>query len=709
MLSNEIKQNISHAYKQWLESKKFVGRQSQRHMIAEIARTFGAIEQDAEGLRQSNNGVSVIEAGTGTGKTVAYLIAALPIAQIHNKTIVVSTATVALQEQLINRDLPELLKYSGLEFSYALAKGRRRYLCLDRLASVLSGTGQQTALLYPDEIAMGVDPAAEKTYKKMLHEWDAGNWDGDKDSWPEVLTNEQWFPVTSDSSGCTGRKCSFYNECSFYKARDELSSADCIVANHDLVLSDLKMGGGQILPKPEDTIYIFDEAHHLADKAIAHFTHRLRLDGFKRTLGQWLSFRELLLKQVESPKILQQQMSDTQELVDGVVEHINVLKLMVVDFFQRQQGESAYYRFSNGTVPESLLSIAEELHQLTLRLNAQVEYLNGWFEKALEGDFGDVDKQIAEEQYPVLGAYVARMAGALKLWESYSKTKDDAVIARWIAAVIDDDFEFVSAPVLAADLLIDNLWERCYGALLTSATLSVADKFDSFHRQMGLKEQATYMILSSPFNYAEVATLHIPKEGFDGSKPWEHTDAIVDVLPSLIKNGQGTLVLFASRRQMDEVADKVADQIQVRLLVQGDMAIRELLQQHRQAVDEGYGSVIFGLASFAEGIDLPGDYCSHVIIAKVPFPVPDEPLDAAMGEWIEQQGGNAFKEVSLPVAAIRLKQSVGRLLRSEHDSGTVTLLDSRMLGKWYGKMLIKSLPPLRLADSLPNDTNELAT
>jgi ATP-dependent DNA helicase DinG len=211
----------------------------------------------------------------------------------------------------------------------------------------------------------------------------------------------------------------------------------------------------------------------------------------------------------------------------------------------------------------------------------------------------------------------------------------------------------------------------------------------------GLPESCHYSVVPSPFRYAEMACLQIPRLASDPGDPAAHTADVAAWLNEHVDLAEATLVLFASRRQLRDVAEALHGELRERLLTQDEHSKQELLRRHRAAVDAGRGSVIFGLASLSEGIDLPGRYCDHVVIAKIPFAVPDEPIEEALAEWVERQGGNAFMQISVPDAALRLVQASGRLLRSEQDRGRITLLDRRIVSRRYGRAMLDSLPPFR--------------
>ena len=298
MLSDALKDQIREAYAAITAAKGLKPRWGQRQMIAEIANALARINPETGRARPETPAVCVIEAGTGTGKTIAYAVTAIPLAQALGKRLVVATATVALQEQFVNKDLPDIRQHSGLEFSYTLAKGRRRYVCLSKLDHHLGGSGAAGDVLplYPDEFQAPDNAEALPVYSAMLEALGRGEWDGDRDNWPGQVPDAIWFGATTDHSQCSGRRCPNISQCSFFRARDALQYADVVVANHDLVLADLALGGGAILSAPEDSIYVFDEGHHLPDKALGHFASFCRL----HTTVQWLQDNRKLLVQAAS-------------------------------------------------------------------------------------------------------------------------------------------------------------------------------------------------------------------------------------------------------------------------------------------------------------------------------------------------------------------------------------------------------------------------
>ncbi|NCF19887.1 MAG: ATP-dependent DNA helicase DinG [Haliea sp.] len=704
MLSEELKERIREAYNAIMERKSLTPRWGQRQMIAEIANTLARIP--GPGARAPDSpAVCVIEAGTGTGKTIAYAVAAIPLAQALDKRLVVATATIALQEQFVNKDLPDIRDSSGLAFSFALAKGRRRYVCLSKLDRLMAqGQGESELLpLYPDEVDVPARAEALPVYTAMLDALGRGQWDGDRDNWPDSMPEEIWYGATTDHAQCSGRRCPNISQCSFYRARDELQSADIIVTNHDLALSDLALGGGAILSAPEDSIYVFDEGHHLPDKALSHFASFCRL----HTTIQWLQDSAKLLTQAApvlgALESLQRPLQSLPAVMDEAADSLAVAEQQVAVLFESAEvndsRDDQQLRFEHGLVPSELIPVATTVAGHFEKLATGLARMEAKLEEALEDDFAGLDKSEVETWHINVGGMLGRAESTLALWREYAVTGEgeSPPRARWITLLNSGGqfgFELRCSPVLAADILEDCLWSRAAGVVVTSATITALNSFERFILHSGAPREGNYKVVTSPFDYAN-ATFRVPSMDCDPGDAQAHTDALIEDLPTILDPAEGSLVLFSSRRQMLDVYQGISAELGDRLLMQGDYSKQEILRRHREAIDAGRGSVIFGLASFAEGVDLPGDYCRHVVIAKIPFAVPDSPLEAALAEWVEAQGRNAFMEISVPDAALRLVQASGRLLRTEQDTGRVTLMDRRIVTRRYGRAILDSLPPFK--------------
>ncbi|MCU9947414.1 ATP-dependent DNA helicase DinG [Pseudomonas sp. PDM13] len=710
MLSTELKSQIQGAYSRFLEAKGLKARYGQRLMIAEVAKVLGAIKTDDEGHRDGEPAVVAVEAGTGTGKTVAYSLATIPSAKAAGKRLVIATATVALQEQIVHKDLPDLIRNSGLNFSFALAKGRGRYLCLSKLDMLLQdGQAQNaTAQLFADEgFRIDVDESGQKLLNQMIEKLAGNRWDGDRDSWPEAIEDQDWARVTTDHSQCTKRHCPNFQQCAFYKAREGMTKVDVIVTNHDMVLADLALGGGAVLPDPRETVYVFDEGHHLPDKAIGHFAHFTRL----RSTADWL---ETVAKNLT--KLLAQHPlpGDLGRLIENVPELARELRTQqqfmftaceeVADFRAGEDMEGRErprHRFEAGVVPEHLIEMGIELKKGFAKLNDVFTRLTELLKEAMDGEAGvGIASHQAEEWYPLFGSLQTRAQGNWELWTAFTAEdpEESPPMARWLTLAEFGsayDIEVNASPILAAETLRRNLWNVAYGALVTSATLTALGTFDRYRMRAGLPKKAVTAMVPSPFHHADAGVLKVPDLKADPRDAAAHTAAIIRDLPQLVEGSRGTLVLYASRKQMQDVFDGLDRDWRKRVLIQGNLSKQETLNKHKQRVDDGETSVLFGLASFAEGVDLPGAYCEHVVIAKIPFAVPDDPVEAALSEWIEARGGNPFMEIAVPDASLRLVQACGRLLRTESDRGTITLLDRRVVTQRYGKAILNALPPFR--------------
>ncbi|WP_432473881.1 ATP-dependent DNA helicase DinG [Amphritea sp. HPY] len=703
MLTEELKQEIQGAYRRFLESRQLKPRRGQKQMIAEVAKVLGNILTDDKSHRLGEKHVSVIEAGTGTGKTIGYLLAVIPIAKALGKKVVLSTATVALQEQLLHKDLPEVLEHTGLSLSFGLAKGRGRYFCINKAEQHLDShgaTGQQA--LYEDEVALRLDDETVEFYKSLLNEFASGRWDGDRDNLVQEINDQDWYPLTSDHLQCTNRRCSNFGACSFFKARRELDQVECVIANHDIVLADLSLGGGAILPEPAETIYIFDEGHHLSDKASGHFSFSLRLKSTVRWLSSTAKQLTKMTEQLGQPQLLCDYVRQLQKPAEDLdVVLTNWAELVRPQLLDDSRGRNIErLRFPGGVLPDEMRQFGLQVENLAARQFKKMEMILDLLKESLDGENGSIDKQQAEQWYPRVGMMVARYQGITGLGRSFGHVDEENATptARWINLVETAqgyDFECRSAPVSAAQMLAHNLWQHCFAAVVTSATLTALGKFDRLLADLGLPSETACYSLPSPFDHYNAAELHIPAMKAEANNAEQHTEEVIEYLNRELDPAAATLVLFSSWRQMRSVLASLDEKLNNKVLSQGELSKNEILKRHKQRIDEGEGSMIFGLASFTEGVDLPGNYLTEVIITKLPFSVPDDPVDATMAEWIEQRGGNPFMEWSVPMASVRLTQAAGRLLRTEQDSGRIVLLDRRVITRRYGRQLLDTLPPFR--------------
>ena len=689
-LTSEIKAEIQDAYRAWLAGRGFKARWGQRQMIADIART----------LTRPDNRLSVVEAGTGTGKTVAYLLAVIPIAKALDKRVVISTATVALQEQVVLRDLPDLQHHTQLDFTFTLAKGRARYVCLKRLEDRIAFNADLEGQLFEPP-----DAADLTIYRRLQSAFGDGSWDGELDSWAEGVERGVWMPVTNDRTGCAASRCSYYHQCPFFRARRQSAEVDVVVANHDLVLADTSLGGGVVLPPPDETIFVLDEAHHLPEKTRDHFTASVRLRASKEWLAQVSSCLDTMARRLGQPREVARAINRLSGEAGDLGQLLANMELLVRDLplpaqmIARRDQRSQVHRFALGEVPSPIADLAAPLHTAFGAAAAILNELLEALEQVIEGGLEWDNAEQADGWLPIVGQLARRADAAATLFGDYAAaTSAEGEAARWVTRLVYesfDEFELTSAPLDPGRILNETLWENSYAAVATSATLCALGDFERFMANAGITSEARQLRIRSPFDFPRIAVLSVPAMQSEPREGEQHTEEVAAMLPDLLALEPSALALFTSWRQFNAVVESLPADVRARCQVQDTASKQRLINEHRQAIDAGEPSYLFGLASFAEGVDLPGDYCRHVILAKLPFAAPDNPVDEALSEWLESQNRNAFMEISLPEASLRLVQACGRLVRHETDGGRITLLDRRIVTKRYGEALLDSLPPYR--------------
>ena len=690
----------------------FRPRASQREMIAVIANAFSRTltrEEGEEAPKREGESIAVIEGPTGVGKSLAYLLAGGIMAQTRGKRLIVSSATVALQEQLVDRDLPFLVEKSGLELTFALAKGRGRYLCPYKLYQLTQNNAQQNLLGFEaPEVLWDSKPKPEELnlLRDIADEFSARRFNGDRDTWPEKIDDAIWLKVTNDRHGCLKSACPNRPECPFYLARDVLETVDVVVANHDLLLADISMGGGVILPAPENSFYCIDEAHHLPKKALSRFAAEHSWNIAVWTLEKLPQLTGKIAALTDKAELANLADEAATSLLDSLHEwqfHLAEepsLSLGSSENDRRKHNEPTWL-WEDGKIPEGLETTVSNTAIAARSLLKHVIGLNDALSavrREKEQDGALLDRLTSE-----FGLFIARIEQISAVWDLLSTVpiEGEEPLAKWITRRADDknDYIFNASPISSASHLANSLWRRAAGAVLTSATLQSLGSFNLILRQTGLLwlPETTTLALESPFNFDAQGELYIPPVHASPKDPDAHTAAIVEWLPKLVSPVEaiGTLVLFSSRKQMQDVALRLPDEYLPLLLVQGELPKAVLLQRHHQAIAEGKASIIFGLDSFAEGLDLPGTACVQVIIAKLPFAMPDNPIEKTQNRWIEQRGGNPFIEITVPEASIKLIQAVGRLIRTEQDYGRVTILDNRVKTQRYGQQLLACLPPFK--------------
>ncbi len=686
MLTTKIQNSIRTSYQNLQDQlDNFVPRRAQNYLVAEIAKTLC-------GQYHKSSRMIVAEAGTGIGKSLAYLMATIPVAVLNNRKIIISTATVALQEQLVNKDLPLYRRLTDREFSFILAKGRQRYCCSEKLAAACGVDGGQMAMFESKPKKKDIEQL-QTMYRSLAQ----GKWDGDRDSWPKPVDNIIWQMIVSDKHSCNNSMPT-HRDCPFQKARSELDKADVIIANHSLVMADADLGGGVILPEPENSIYIFDEAHHLPHVARDHSSAAASLKG----AASWLERLNQSITKLSGLADEKRVHRFRNELQDSVQQLIPTLTQMSKQF-DASHFEDGLYRFEHGDLPEWLESESKDLKQLTQKTSQSVAKIADLIAERVKD--GELSAKLAEPALAEIGFYIQRTENLAQVWRLMAEPKREkgAPLARWLELNKENEGDFVVnvSPLEVGWQLDQQIWSRCVGAVLVSATMRALNSFNFFCHQAGISQKAEdgvqFLALASPFDYQNQAELIVPAMKYEPQAP-QFTEYLIEILPKVIEDNKANLVLFSSYWQMNKVAEALATGFVKKswaLQVQGDSSRTEILKKHKKLIEQGKTSVLFGTGSFSEGLDLPGELLENLVITKIPFGVPTSPVEQAHSEYIESRGGNPFMQITVPEASKKLIQSVGRLLRKERDSGKVTILDRRIVTKRYGKSLLDSLPPFK--------------
>ena len=479
----------------------------------------------------------------------------------------------------------------------------------------------------------------------------------------------------------------FYNDCSFFKARKKASNSDVIIANHDLVLADV-INGNNVLPDVEDCIFIFDEAHHLSQKALSHFSIGGSTEFMRTSIRQSQGAIDQIIKITKSQA--------SKSYVEKVDESIKDL----VDLVSELDFKEDTFLFSIKGIPDEIRNLTQQLFVLfNSAYNDFYEYKENWeeFNKA-----NKIEQSTSDNINNIVGQNNQNLSSILSILSIFNKTQDPEKppLSYWInqskLANKKLNYQLNSAKIDVSDSLNNLIWSKAAGVVLTSATLTALGSFDRFNQQLGLNSKENqYLRLASPFDHKSVE-FRVGKIKSSPTNNYEHTQEVALELVNRVDSSSATLVLFASNNQMQEVADIVEKSIDCKLLIQGEYSKKIILEKHIENRKNDKGSIIFGLDSFAEGVDLKGDNLNHVFISKLRFSVPTSPIEKTTQSYLESMNRNSFMEISLPDASLRLIQACGRLIRTETDSGTITIFDNRLISKFYGKPLLDALPDFKI-------------
>jgi DNA polymerase-3 subunit epsilon/ATP-dependent DNA helicase DinG len=628
---------------------------------------------------QARGGTLVVEAGTGTGKSLAYLVPSIARAVRHGERAVVSTNTHTLQEQLMSKDLPSLGEWLPWDFKACLLKGRSNYVSLRRWRRYLAEPCRD---------------AEELRFKLKILIWLNTTVSGDRSELRLYGREEvMWTRIASDPLDCVGIHCT-KEDCYVHRARAEADSADLVVVNHALLLADAEVGGGLL---PEFDHLVIDEAHHLEEAATRGLRQEVDGPGLLALVERLASSNgERLGGLLEELRREPHLGASNEALADGIPLNVSA-GARVRELFESAAVWVAA-RLGDAERRDESLRLTPALRDddgwPALRLAGEnavtaMAVLDGALRRAVGGSREWLGGSEPDQGVRELEIIRGRLQGAAALLEEALLTPDPNRVYWFTMIARTENLVLRAAPINVGSLLRDRVYANRRSTVFTSATLAVGGTFDYFRSRVGLGPEVEELILQSPFDFLHQALVCLPT---DLPQPEHETfDARVEeVVASVARRvGGRTLVLFTSHRQLRDVHTALKHRVdldEVLILGQGiDGQRRQLLKSFEQAERP----LLLGTASFWEGIDVPGERLSCVIMVRLPFPVPTEPVYAARAEQVR----DAFAQLALPQAALRLKQGFGRLIRRSTDRGAVVILDNRILGRDYGKAFLDVLPP----------------
>ncbi|EPL6455755.1 MULTISPECIES: ATP-dependent DNA helicase DinG [Providencia] len=687
-LSNKIKEQITQWYKGLsLQIDGFVSRAPQRQMIAEVAKN----------LADDGGRHLVIEAPTGVGKTLSYLIPGIAVGREEGKTLVVSTANVALQDQIFSKDLPLLSKIiPDLKFTGAF--GRARYVCPRNLEAICAAEGEQIDLMLLVEDKTEIANSEERAICQQLrNDFNAFAWDGLRDHHKRAFPDSLWRKVSTDKMNCLGRNCQFYQRCPFFIARREIEDADVVVANHALVMA--AMESESVLPDPKKLLLVLDEGHHVPDVArdalevegeITLVQLNAQVDNFISHVGQYLAqFRPVKPPKLANPEKLQLHAEKLRE----TFRDFSLLANAVLP----ETSKESEYLFPLGVLPDAMQLCCQDLFK-------QTDALKGLAESILS----DLTEQTAKQDIVRLHRSILTTSRAMGYFENMAKLwrlaaleqSSGAPVSKWLSRRYEKNQSRIfmhCAGIRVSEQLQHLLWRNVPHIVITSATLRSLNSYSRFMELTGLSEKSDdhFVTLSSPFNHIEQGKIIIPQMEYEptiANEP-QHLAEMAAFFREQFTQEQhrGVLVLFSSQRAMEGFLEHVKD-LRLQLLVQGDQPRYRLVETHCERVSKGQVSALIGLQSFAEGLDLKGEYLTQVHIHKIAFPPVTNPVIVTEGDWLKSLKRYPFEVQSLPSASFNLIQQAGRLIRSHECYGEIIIYDKRLLTKNYGKRLLNALP-----------------
>ncbi|MCG2822996.1 MAG: ATP-dependent DNA helicase [Desulfurivibrionaceae bacterium] len=608
-----------------------------------MAEAIGAALEQENG---EGSGMLAVEAGTGTGKTLAYLVPAI----LSGRKVVVSTNTLNLQDQILTKEIPFIKKHLAPRLNVLCIKGRQNYLCIYRWQQFLASP-QRTVL-------------ADDRDTQRVADWLEETETGDRSELSWLADNAPlWQAITASASQCLGGNCPDSSQCFITRLRKKAGQAQLLVVNHHLFFSDLalrRFGHAEVLPRYESVI--FDEAHHLEGVATRYF-------GTSFSQYQVID----LVKDLETAA----QADLKGRAKEGVVQTARALAKqadLFSELFPKERGRFALLQFS-----ERFPGWEEERQRMADQIKGLCNQLA---KTAMNGESWLGMQRRAEEMLAAFTAITEAQDTSAVYW--YERREKTVALS--------------ASPIDIAEELQDFLYEQVRNVIFTSATLTTDNTFTYFFSRLGLPADTPTLTLPTPFDYEQRTLLFVPGKGFPEPAAREFPGASQHLMQELIMAANGrTLLLFTSISAMRSAHEVLLARLPFPVLMQGEAPKARLLEQFQDQTH----SVLLAVASFWEGVDVVGESLSCVIIDKLPFEVPSDPVIMARMERIKTEGGNPFYDFQIPRAILTLRQGVGRLMRSATDRGVLAICDVRLFTKQYGKLFLKSLPPSPVCREIP--------
>lgn len=680
--------------------KNFEYREEQKSMALSVQRGI------------NENKKIIVEAGTGTGKTLAYLIPAIKWAIQNQKKIIIATNTINLQEQLLYKDIPIVRSIIDEKFSYALVKGRNNYLC-KRLFNEVSIKGNVDLDLFSSE---------SKEQLEHILKWGNKTETGDKSELPFEVNGDVWELVQSTTELCIGKKCPHRKQCFYMRTRREKIDANVLIANHHLFFADLNVRANtdfdsEYLILPKYDMVIFDEAHNIESVARSYFSMEISKFSFNRLVNRIFSKsnkrkqKPALNRLEESVDRTNLENSGIYDLtLENIKDSIQVLQIVAEEYFEELRKV-----FDNGNE------------------NGVKKVLTSYEMK--KSNFLESSREKKEKFQNLLKDFMNLLETFLNLLDGEKDKNPDIINFKNhinIYKAFIDSFLFINnlseeeyiywidinakrtnvvltaTPLNIAKKLNTSLFENINRLVFASATLTADRNFNYFKKSIGLlEEECIEEIIDSPFNYDEQMKVYIPTNIQDSDKlDLFYEDAANFILSILLKTQGKAFILFTSYTMLNQVYYSIKNELlenNFEIFLHGEKPRSQLITEFKKAINP----ILFGTTSFWEGVDVQGDNLSNVIIVKLPFLVPTDPIVSAISKKIEEEGGNSFFDYQLPEALIKFKQGIGRLIRNKTDKGNIFILDNRMIKKNYGVSFINAIPTKKLKILTKNEIIKL--